>query len=204
MKKALAGLALATTLGVGGPATASSVLTFTLHEGGSTAAITKVEGSFCSIFSTCFDVETAGFDGMTFALGEGGSQTFDFLNFNYRGDPRGTYRISASLALSQPLSTVVSDTAGVEITTVSGQLSQGRLRWDRTVPTVVNMADGSAFSVIFNDFDYGQGSWLQGPLVATATIEALDVAPVPLPATGLLLLAGMGAMVALRRRRDAA
>ncbi|MCU4653690.1 VPLPA-CTERM sorting domain-containing protein [Roseibacterium sp. SDUM158016] len=175
---------------------------FSLDGSGSSANVLSVSGSFCSILATCFDVGIApGFGGSSnFSLAEGASRTFDFIRFAFNGDLNGSYRLSATLAFTQPVATSVTDTGGGQFMAVSGVFTGGSLTWDQTSPTVVTMGDGSSFSVAFNNFAYGQGAILNGPVMGTATVTALSVAPVPLPATGLLLVGGLGAIALVRRK----
>ncbi|WP_157764695.1 VPLPA-CTERM sorting domain-containing protein [Rhodobacter sp. CZR27] len=133
-------------------------------------------------------------NGNSYEIGTGDSATFDFLTLTGRGLGWADYTISAVLAFSSPRLTV-SGTGSLFTTTAFGRIVDGSLIWDAIAPIVVN---GSEFLISF-----GSGSELfddgSRRITTTATLTGVNV--VPLPATGLLLVAALGSLALIRRRR---
>lgn len=76
--------------------------------------------------------------------------------------------------------------------------------------TIAGIASGADASGVFNFTTTGgvlsfanAGGDNVGAILSNVSLASTDVAPVPLPAGGLLLLAGLGGLAALRRRKGA-
>lgn len=149
----------------------------------------------------------SGFGG-SFSLGEGGTEVFDFITFGGDGttgnfvfpDDRD-FTIEAKLAFSSPSTSVLSGGSGGAFL-LGGYIVAGSLYWD-DVPVSVYLSDGSMVTV---DFQGGHGILLEGDADyttwASVTVDAIaSPAAVPLPAGALLLIGGLGALTALRKRK---
>ncbi len=180
--------------------------TFTIGAG-SSVNLTPVDSFFsgCTGAGDCISESLAdGLIGTTFELNNvGDSETFDFLTFTGNGTGfYENYTASATLAFEAPTIDASSGgTAGV-VGVIGGFIGAGALRWE-DVP--VDVAFGHT-GIVTIDFQDGRAI-LPGSSItttATVTLKQADISPVPLPATGLLLLGGMGGLVAMRRKKKAA
>jgi hypothetical protein len=139
-------------------------------------------------------------DDTTFYLAEGEtSGWFDFFEISVWGLTAGQgYEVSATLAFADPMGSATA-TGGGYYGTVFGLISGGNLTWDDPDMEVA-FGNGGQYTVEFQEGSIlGFGN--------TATVQArvtLDAAPVPLPASALLLLAGLGGLGAVRMRRRTA
>lgn len=141
-----------------------------------------------------------------FSLAEGESHTFDFLEFEFgHGGESNSAAIDATLAFTTPeVSSSTSGTAERDTQLTWGwwgsyyQFDGASLSWENQ-PDVIQLDDGSVFSVALSEFDFdANGDWDTKYQTVTATITAESIA-VPAPATlGLLALGIVGLL--LRRR----
>lgn len=143
------------------------------------------------------DLETETFD----LVNVGDSHTFDFLTFtSYGVGFYDEFDITATLAFDVP---TVSDTVGNGdggiFFSLGGFVVGGTLDWSN-LPTMVAFGNGGLLGI---DFEGGTGLFLHSPVTTTATVTLL-AAPIPLPASGFLLLAGLGGVFGLRRRKKLA
>ncbi len=139
----------------------------------------------------------------SFTLGEGDSQTFDFLRWNGTGttgsilwpDDRN-FEVTATLAFAPPVASGSSTgSGGAHI--FAGFITAGTLNWDNS-PQLLTGANGSVFSLSFE----GGSSWLlDGDAGYTSKASVHLVSAVPLPAAAPLLIFGLGAIGVARRRR---
>ncbi|MEO9780225.1 MAG: VPLPA-CTERM sorting domain-containing protein [Sedimentitalea sp.] len=180
--------------------------TFTIGSG-SSVSLTPTGGFFsgCTGAGDCIEESLAsGLVGTTFDLNEVGDyETFDFLTFTGNGTGfYENYTASATLAFSAPTIDASSGGAGGVVGVIGGFIGAGALEWD-DVPVDVAFGNTGIVSIDFQ----GGSTILPGTSItttATVTLVQADISPVPLPATGLLLLGGMGGLVAMRRKRKAA
>ncbi len=139
--------------------------------------------------------------GSTYTIGTGTTSTFDFLSFTGNGttglSPR-SYNISAVLAFSSPLVSVTG-TGTTSAFLLLGSIVSGTLTWNTITPQNLTLPDGSKVSFGFSG---GTGLFLGNTVKTQASITGIDiVAPVPLPAGGVLLIGALGALAGLQRRR---
>lgn len=191
------------TLSSCGPAGAATAIDFTFDVDNSSVTITDQSGGGLTCFFTSCGVEAALAPGFgsppTFALEEGQSNTFDFIEFTAGGSTfvGRSFEISATLAFSSPASaTTTSDGSGRSFF-IAGTITGGVLSWD-DVPAFITLADGNEISIDFQD---GLTILpLANSIITTATVEALSVTAVPLPAAFWLLISGLGLIGLFDRR----
>lgn len=140
--------------------------------------------------------------GTAFSLGEGQWEAFDFIVFSGSGWGGTSFDITATLDLDTPdVDTTASGSGGAYLT-FGGNITGGYLDWDNSdVPSLVELANGSKFWVNFQD---GLTIFDDESVTSHAKIWVKKVgepAPVPLPAGGLLLLGGLGALGVARLRK---
>lgn len=136
--------------------------------------------------------------GSAYEIGTGDTATFDFLAFTGRGQGLGleNYLVKAVLAFSSPVLSVAN--TGHFTAAAVGTVRNGELIWDSIAPIIVG---GSEFRI---SFDTGSSLFTRGRYSMTTTATLTGVNVVPLPATGLLLVAALGGLALLRRRPRAA
>jgi hypothetical protein len=131
----------------------------------------------------------------TFTLNDGESATFDFFEVTVEGLGFGTADVTATLALDEPLSSGSGDGSGGWFT-FFGKFNAGFLNWD-TQPETVILDNGDYFDIIFHDIlDWGPNN----SKIVQATITAHG-APVPEPATMLLLGTGLVGLAGIGRKK---
>lgn len=144
------------------------------------------------------DNATGATDGLFYSLGLGGAAVFGFakdmfpggtvstfeITFNRNGDhdeAAQVYTLDSAFNVVQSLGTVVNSPDGGGSVYASMAFSYIRL-----VDVTETFFGGLSSS--FDGYD----------------VDSVGVAPIPLPAAGVLLLAGLGGLAAVRRRKNAA
>lgn len=193
-----------------GAAVAASFPTFVFDKGNS--SIDVVGGDVC-IPGTCtldadFNPGTTGYSFTPTSVGEM-DVIDDFIDWSvdlsgggfFGPSGGGLYSVTATLAFSAPDMASGGATGSAGFVVLFGSLSAGFLTWDGGGTGTIDFADGSALG-------YDLGGLLTGGLgtSATSNVKFTAVAPsaVPLPASSLMLLAGVGGLVAMRRRKKKA
>ena len=148
-------------------------------------------GLACVISSCGLEVSLSGAS-TEFTLGEGASETFDFLHWTSASDygstgfPARDFTVSATLAFAPPVSSGSSSGIGT-VRFLLGYIIAGSLTWD-SIPQIT-AANGSIYDLSFQ----GGSGWLldhDADYTSSATVSL--VSAVPLPAAAPMLLAGMG------------
>lgn len=191
-KNILASLTVASGMAFSVGAAQSATVGFDVDGPGSSASASVTGCIFCH--SSISASTVAGLDAVAFTLDEGESSTFDFVEFSTQGIGGGTFEVSATLAFSDPGGSVSSTGSGF-YATFFGAISGGGLAWGNAVQQV-SFGNGGLYTVELEDgFTVGLGN----SAVASATVT-LDAAPVPLPAAGWMLIAGLGGLAYTGRR----
>lgn len=160
---------------------------------GTTASATSSCVGVCSASATL----APGVIGTMFSLEEGETERLDFFDLTVKGIGVGSYSVEYTLEMDP--GGLISDTGSGGFFSFFGIVSGGTLMWNNAVQTVA-FGNGGLYTIAVRDgVAVGLGN--------TATIWAdvtLDAAPVPLPASALLLLAAVGGLGAVRMRKQAA
>lgn len=199
------------TFGLAGQSAEAGTVDFAIDEGASSVSfgtLACVDGG-CTVSASL----SPGLSGTTFSLAEGDSAEFDFATVALDAPGLALLDLDASLAFAMPNAVVSNTGVGVVVSTPTiplpggnsiGGTTQAAFAWQGPESTVT-LADGTVFTVGFNS-----GLLIPGDEFATATatvtlITAPEIAPVPLPASAVLLLAAVGGLgIAGYRRRTRA
>ncbi len=145
---------------------------------------------------------------MGFTLDVGDSVTFDLFDiWDTERRVNGNNTRQSSLVADFTFASL--GTSGTATGTTAGHATNPQyvsLVWGG--PVMLNFGNGGLLSIALTDeqFAFGVGGLNVGA-AGGATVQAIATyiaAPVPLPASGLLLVAAIGAAAVLRRRRNAA
>jgi hypothetical protein len=110
-----------------------------------------------------------------------------------------SYNVVATLAFSSPDVASGSTSGSAYVAKVFGSLTAGLLTWNG--PGSISFAQGSVLDFYLDPaFAFGHGN----TVTTGVTFKGNDIAPVPLPATALLLLSGVAGIGLMRRRKTAA
>ncbi len=123
----------------------------------------------------------------------------NFIDWTYAADSGyQAFLVSVDLVFSQPDPASTTANGGTIVGSLSGTVTNGILAWNDTPP--LQFAQGSVLDV---DLEGGFIFALGNSYTSGVTFTGNPAAPVPLPASGLLLLGGLGGLALLRRRRGA-
>lgn len=194
----------ASAIALSAGAASAATLNFEIDLANSSVTLTETGGGGLTCWITSCGIEASLAPGLTsaspFALGEGETESFDFIKFSGDGTTGLTgrsFEITATLAFTTPASSTTSGGSGTAYL-LGGYITAGSLYWN-DVPASIVLDDGSEITV---NFAGGHGLLLDGKKTYTsgASVTVDSIAPIPLPAAGLLLLGGLGTLGILRRR----
>lgn len=115
----------------------------------------------------------------------------------------GGYDVEVTLNFSSPTSASANNSGYAGFVVAAGHLSAGGLLWNNGGTGSVDFGDGHVLSYqLDNVLAFGLGTSTTSGGTFTL-VQAPEVAPVPLPASALLLMGGVGALGGLRARRKA-
>ena len=137
----------------------------------------------------------------TFTLDDGQTQSFDFFEFDVDawGFAGGDFTVEATLAFATPEGTEVTGNGSGVWGTAFGVVSGGFLTWTN-LPSTFTLLDGNELTVAFDEgVDLFSGSSVM--IQATVTNNGGAPAPVPEPATMLLLGSGLTGLALYRRKQ---
>lgn len=144
-------------------------------------------------------MQNLGLEGTAFSLNPGQTQTLAFFDItaetNNPFGAIGVYGVDATLAFADPGGSA-SSVGGGGFINLAGSISLGALVWDQHEFTI-GFGNGGQYTVMF---DQGIDLILGTATTVYANVR-LDASPVPLPASALLLLAGVGGLGAMRFRK---
>jgi len=183
-----------------GTASASTTYpTFVLDTASSSINLTKT-----SVFGRAtIDAEfAAGADAFSWMPTGPNDMTYegDFIDWTVGGFGKTKFDVEVTLAFSAPDAASGSTTGGGFAATFFGIVSGGVLTWDG--PATVAFAQGSSIDVVFDgtiELGFGNSTTTGAKFIGNDIVG--DIAPVPLPAAGWLLIAGVGGLGAMSRRR---
>lgn len=207
-------------LGISG-AVQAATLDFEIDYGASFVDLTAQSGgghtckyTHCAVTATLSDE----LDGLAFSLGKWERKTFKLFTLTASGSTGWRwwedrdFEISAQLAFKTPDAVVSADGDG-GLLFKHGWIRGGNLDWDRGDRYhYFSMPDGSRFAVWIDEGHISVPKWSHGihevSIYATVLAKHVphpitppdNVTPVPLPASGLLLLVGVGGLAVMRRR----
>jgi len=125
----------------------------------------------------------------------------NFIDWTASGAAFGvaTYDVSVTLAFSSPDAASTSGSGEAGFATLFGIVSGGALSWN-SISDII-FAQGSILSVSLEDgLQIGTGT----TATTGVTFVGNPISPIPLPASGLLLLAGISGFGLMRKRKKAA
>jgi len=138
----------------------------------------------------------------TFTLNDGQSQSFDFFEFDVDawGIVGGDFTVEATLAFSSPDGADVTGGGSGVWGSAFGLVSGGFLTWV-DMPRTFTLLDGNELTISFDEGIYvSPGSSVM--IQATVTNNGEAPAPVPEPATMLLLGSGLTGLALYRRKKS--
>lgn len=170
---------------------------------GSTSSITVTEGidlCFGCSLSASF---SAGVDGATWTPTSPTDSwnIANFIDWNASGSGFGAavYNVALTIGFSSPDAASSSTTGDVGFLSIFGHVNAGLLIWDSIGD--LTFAQGSTLSIALQG---GAAIGTGNTVSSGVTFTGNTIAPIPLPASGLLLLAGVAGLGSLRRKRKAA
>lgn len=208
MKTLIAAAAITSAAIAASPAAAATVFSF--DEAASSVSVSPIkEGCVGAFFTKASCTLSADFGsdaaGYSFTADEAGDADYvsSFIDWSivlkgWKPTGAGLYNVAVNLVFSSPdtASGSASGTAGFG--TLLGVLSAGGVSWHNGGVGSVSFADGS---VLGFDLDEVLTGGLGTSTTSGIAFTAEAVAPVPLPAAGWLMLAGIGGMAAVGRKR---
>ncbi|MCE6950281.1 VPLPA-CTERM sorting domain-containing protein [Cereibacter sphaeroides] len=163
---------------------------------GSDSAVSLTCEGTCSSTDGISAALASGLVGSSHAVEYGSPASFDFLTLTSFGvGTSNNYLIEAVLSFSEP-DVAIPGGGGIFEVVVTGFVNVGGLVWDN-FEKVVSVGDRLFKVSVAN-------TTCSGASCGTVSAAAVSISEVPLPAGGLLLIGGLGALALMRRRQTLA
>lgn len=176
---------------------------FTIGSGSSVSLTNKDRDWVCDMRRCNVQASIAnGLAGTSFSLDEGEVAKFDFITFKARRTGYIDFDINATLDFDEPNGADLSIAGEGDGVLLGGNIVTGSLDWGSNARNRIKLDDGSIIKVVFEEgttiFDDDTTT-----IWAKVKVQSSGVVQNPLPAAGLLLVGGLGALGAMRIRKSA-
>ena len=196
MRSMIAATSLVATLGF---ATVANATTFVLDDAASTLEVTYVD-RICGRASASCATLTGSFNSFSFDTDTDGADVTDhnLISWEYSGEGHSNFNVVATVVFSKPSGLDDGTTSGSGSFEISASFVGGNLTWG--APAEISVDPTHMLTVALGNFDNTGSTNFNSVGRFTYT----EISNVPLPASVPLLIAGLGALGFVGRRKKAA